>query len=131
MKSEKPIDAAETFTFDPSDMPERKSPPRMIRQTPKRAEEFLSYNQFQQQRNVMPKRLSELSRKIEDGRFHVNTVCIAHLHFDYFAGEDGEPESRLLMNGQHTAKSVIETGETVDSVLIEYDVYNIRQLCCL
>jgi len=126
----------EAFTFDSSDMPKMRGTPEIVRLVPEKptseqkhpvmeAESLLEINFFNKQRNIMPKRLEELARKIEDGRFHVNTICIAHLKFDY------EGYKKLLMNGQHTAHAVISTKKPVWSVLIEFNVENIRQLCCL
>lgn len=128
---------AEAFAFDPGDMPKMRKTPEVVKLIPEKsseaepkyptveAESLLSINFFDKQRNVMPKRLEELSRKIEDGRFHINVICIAHLKFDY------EGYKQLLMNGQHTAHAVITTKKPVWSVRIEYTVDNLRQLCCL
>ena len=92
-------------------------------------------NVYEKQRPLKTRRLEELKRKVNDGRFHGGEVAVAKLSFPYpvvATDENGKKITNnyfeLLMNGQHQCELVIQTGKPQKTVLKEFKVDKKEQL---
>lgn len=91
-----------------------------------RSNYYLDNNVYEKQRGVSKRRLDELKRKANDGRFHGGEIAVARLNFEYIV--DGKIYKELLMNGQHQCMLVQDTGKEQRTTLKVFTLEKPEQL---
>jgi len=87
------------------------------------AADFLKLNTFESQRKINTNHLKKLEREIEGGTFRVGEIATAIKHYN--GGE------KVLINGQHQAQAIINTGTKIKAVYEVYDVFTPTDLSLL
>lgn len=91
-----------------------------INLTPSKAKEFLAINEYKGQRTMRVRQVNHLKSAIEKDVFidgYIVTACL-----------NGK---KFLMNGQHTCRSVMETGKSVQGFLSDWQCDNEEDMVML
>lgn len=80
--------------------------------TPQMAEDWLEHNHFEQQRKRRPRHVDYLAGELKAGRFRKGTV----IEFGVLKGR------AYIVNGQHTLAAVVQSGISIELVIVRQTV---------